>query len=94
MELKKYGISGTSPEAYVALAVEHLIETVGKEALHAEGSPTMEYLEMLSLYAIHYAHKHLSRKETGGGIAEWAYENYDPESMSEDLVRCLTDLLS
>lgn len=94
MELKKYGIPGTSPEAYVALAVEHLFETVGKEVLHAEGTPTKEYMEMLSLYAIHYAHKHLSRNETGGSIAEWAYENYDSESMSDNLIQCLTDLLS
>lgn len=94
MDLKKYGIPGSSPEAYIALAVEHLLETTGKEALHANGATSKEYLEMLSLYAIRYAHKHLSRKDTGGGIAEWAYENFEPETMSEALVQCLSDLLS
>ncbi len=94
MDLKKYGIPASSPEAYVALAVEHLLETAGKEALHANGTTSRKYLEMLSLYAIRYAHTHLSRKDTGGGIAEWAYENFEPETMSEALAQCLNDLLS
>lgn len=94
MDLKKYGIPGSSPEAYVALAVDHLLETVESEALHANGTTSREYLEMLSLYAIRYAHKHLSRQDTGGGIAEWAYKNFEPENMSEALMQCLSDLLS
>ena len=89
----QYGLSGTSPEAYVACAVDDLIYQKGKSVLHVVGDPTPEYLGMLALYAIRYAISVLPEGEPVSKIAKLSYDNFDPFSMSDNLIRCLTDLV-
>ena len=91
----EYGLSAYSPESYVAIAVEDLIEKAGKEAIHATGMPSKEYLGMLALYAIRRSALLLSdEKQTGSKIFKLANETFDPFNMSDNLIRCLTDLLT
>lgn len=91
----EYGLSAYSPEAYVAIAVEDLIEKAGKEAIHAAGAPSKEYLGMLALYAIRRSTLLLSdEKQTGSKTFKLANETFDPFNMSDNLIRCLTDLLT
>ncbi|WP_026491415.1 hypothetical protein [Butyrivibrio sp. XPD2002] len=88
-----YGLDATNPEAYVAIAVSSFIREVGKEKIHAEGTPTREYLGMLALYAIRWANIKPSDDERFKGVAKLAYEYFKPEEMSDNLERCLIDIL-
>ncbi len=89
-----YGIPATSPEAYVAIAVEALINKVGKETLHANGTPSKEYLGMLGLYAIRDSTLVFGEGQPLYSLAKLSYEHFDPNKMSDDLIRCLTDLIN
>lgn len=89
-----YGISVYSPEAAVALGAEELLYKVGKEALHAEGEVTKEYLAMLSLYAVNYVLKHSCEDTLPNKFALITQEYFDPDNMSDALVKYLTDLLA
>ena len=91
----EYGLSAYSPESYVAIAVEDLIEKAGKEAIHAAGMPSKEYLGMLALYAIRRSTLLLSdEKQTSSQTFKLASETFDPFNMSDNLIRCLTNLLT
>ena len=82
----EYGLSAYSPESYVAIAVEDLIEKAGKEAIHAAGVPSKEYLGMLALYAIRRSTLLLSdEKQTGSKIFKLANETFDPFNMRDNL---------
>ena len=91
----EYGLSAYSPESYAAIAVEDLIIKVGKEAIHASGVPSKEYLGMLALYSIRRSTLLLSdEKQTGSQTFKLASETFDPFNMSDNLIRCLTNLLT
>lgn len=94
MNPNEYGLDGRKPEAYAAIAVHDLIEKHSRTALHIEGELTIEYLGMLSLFALHRAHMQISAGGIGGNIAKWAYENFDPNNLSDALVSCLRILLT
>lgn len=64
-------------------------------ALHATGAPSNEYLGMLALYALHRSVLLFSdEKESIGKAFKLARDNFDPFNMSDNLVRCLTDILN
>lgn len=89
-----YGISVYSPEATVAIGAEKLLYKVGKKALHAEGKITKEYLAMLSLYAVNYVLEHSREGTMPNKFALISQEYFDPDNMSDALVKNLTDLLA
>lgn len=91
----EYGLNAYSPEAFAAIAVEDLVRKTGKDALHATGAPSNEYLGMLALYALHRSVLLFpDDKESFGKAFKLARDNFDPFNMSDNLVRCLTDILN
>ena len=89
------GLTAYSPEAYAAIAVEDLLKKTDKDALHAIGAPSEEYLGMLALYALRRSVTLFSGEMQSIGKAfKLARDNYDPFNMSDNLVRCLTDILN
>ena len=89
-----YGLTATSPEAYVAIAVEDLFRKNSKETLHANGELTKEYLGMIALYAIKKTTTVFEEKDTLGKLMNLSFEAFDPENMSDNLVRCLKDIIN
>ena len=84
-----YGLSAYDPEAYVAIAVEDLLRNTD-----VIRNTSKEYLGMLSLYALRRSIRLFSKKDESICRAfKLADENFDPFNMSENLVRCLTDLI-
>ena len=92
-EPSEYNLSVHNPETYVALAVRDLIAGAGPAALHAGGEPTKEYLGMLALYAIRRAAMFYGKGSPYEQLIRKAYSTFDPDSMSGNLIRFLTDLL-
>ena len=91
----QYGLNAYSPEAFAANAVEDLLRKTGKDALHTTGAPTIEYLGMLALYALRRSTLLFpDDKESFGKAFKLARDNFDPFNMSDNLVRCLTDILN
>ena len=90
----KYGLAPTSPEAYAALTVDDLVNAVGKEALHADGPLTNEYLGMLSLYALKRGVMVYDEKQPYYNLVKLSYDSFDPSQLSADLIRCLTDIIT
>ncbi|MFO3715087.1 hypothetical protein [Oribacterium sp. P9] len=84
-----YGLSAYDPEAYVAIAVDDLLRNTD-----VIRNTSKEYLGMLSLYALRRSIRLFSEKDESICRAfKLADENFDPFNMSENLVRCLTDLI-
>lgn len=84
-----YGLSAYDPEAYVAIAVDDLLRNAD-----VIRNTSKEYLGMLSLYALRRSIRLFSEKDESICRAfKLADENFDPFNMSENLVRCLTDLI-
>ena len=84
-----YGLSAYDPEAYVAIAVDDLLRNTD-----VIRNTSKEYLGMLSLYALRRSIRLFSEKdESICRVFKLADENFDPFNMSENLVRCLTDLI-
>lgn len=91
----EYGLNAYSPEAFAAIAVEDLLRKTRKDALHTTGAPSNEYLGMLALYALRRSVLLFSDEEHSIGKAfKLASDNFDPFNMSDNLVRCLTDILN
>ena len=90
----EYLLTARDPETYVALAVEDLISTTGGAALHISGELSKEYLGMLSLYAIRRASKMFTEGMPYYKLVKLAHSSFDPDHMSDKLIRCLNDLLS
>lgn len=91
----KYGLNAYSPEAFAAIAVEDLLRKTGKDALHTTGAPSIEYLGMLALYALRRSTLLFPDETQGISQAfKLARDNFDPFNMSDNLVRCLTDILN
>lgn len=84
-----YGLSAYDPEAYVAIAVDDLLRNTD-----VIRNTSKEYLGMLSLYALRRSIRLFYEKDESICRAfKLADENFDPFNMSENLVRCLTDLI-
>ena len=94
INLTEYLLGARDPETYVALAVEDLISKAGVATLHTTGEPSIEYLGMLSLYAIRRASNLFTEGMPYYKLVRHAYDSFDPDHMSDRLIRCLTDLLS
>ena len=90
----EYLLTVRDPETYVALAVEDLLSSAGVAALHTSGELSKEYLAMLSLYAIRRASNLFTAGMPYYKLVKLANDSFDPDHMSERLLRCLTDLLS
>lgn len=90
----EYLLTARDPETYVALAVEDLISTTDGAALHTSGELSKEYIGMLSLYAIRRARKMFNEGMPYYKLVKLAHDSFDPDHMSDNLIRCLTDLLS
>jgi hypothetical protein len=90
----KYQLTVRDPETYVALAVEDLLSTAGSTALHTGGEFSKEYLAMLSLYAIRRASKFFTEGMPYYKQIKLACDSFDPDHMSNKLIRFLEDLLS
>lgn len=58
------------------------------------GTPSKEYLGMLTLYAIARCKKIFPADKGFGKLITLASETFDPFNMSESLIRRLTDLLA
>ena len=86
-------LSAHSPDRYVAIAVDDLISKVGKDAIHADGEPTKEYLGMLALYALQRANTMFKDGEFGTAMIRTAIEHFVPFNMSEDLITYLTKIV-
>ncbi len=93
MDLSKYDLSNLSPDKYVAIAVEDLLRNADKEKLHIEGTPSKEYIGMLALYAIKRAKSMFKDGEQWASLVSTAYEYFDPFNMSDELVKCLSDMI-
>ena len=89
-----YLLTARDPETYVALAVEDLISTTDVAALHTSGELSKEYLGMLSLYAIRRASKMFTEGMPYYKLVKLAHNSFDPDHMSDNLIRYLNDLLS
>lgn len=94
MNPSEYGMSTHSAETYIAIAVEDLLMKVDKSTLHIVGTPSKEYLGMLSLYAIARCKMIFPADKGFGKLITLASETFDPFNMSESLIRRLTDLLA
>ena len=90
----EYLLTARDPETYVALAVEDLISTTDVAALHTCGDLSKEYIGMLSLYAIRRARKMFTEGMPYYKLVKLAHDSFDPDHMSDNLIRYLTDLLS
>ena len=90
----EYLLTARDPETYVALAVEDLISTTDGAALHISGELSKEYLGMLSLYAIRRASKMFTEGMPYYKLVKHAHNSFDPDHMSDNLIRYLNDLLS
>ena len=90
----EYLLTARDPETYVALAVEDLISTTDVAALHTSGELSKEYLGMLSLYAIRRASKMFTEGMPYYKLVKLAHNSFDPDHMSDNLIRYLNDLLS
>ena len=90
----EYLLTARDPETYVALAVEDLISTTDGAALHISGELSKEYLGMLSLYAIRRASKMFAEDMPYYKLVKLAHNSFDPDHMSDNLIRYLNDLLS
>ena len=90
----EYLLTARDPETYVALAVEDLISTTDGTALHISGELSKEYLGMLSLYAIRRASKMFTEGMPYYKLVKHAHNSFDPDHMSDNLIRYLNDLLS
>ena len=86
-------LSLSAHEKFVAIAVENLIEKVGKEALHIYGEANREFLEMLSLYAIYRAAGMFAEGDAYSKLVKITYETFDPAAMSENLRNYLLEAL-
>ena len=93
MSVPNNELSAHSPDRYVAIAVEDLIEKVGKEGIHADGKPTKEYLGMLSLYALQRAKNLFEDADFGSSMIKTACEYFDPFNMSDELISYLTKMI-
>lgn len=83
-----------NPEAFAAIAVEDLVMKTGKDAIHADGAPSKEYLGMLALYALRRNALMFSDEVRSIRQAfKLASGTFDPFNMSENLICCLTDIL-
>ena len=90
----EYLLTARDPETYVALAVEDLISTTDGAALHISGELSKEYLGMLSLYAIRRASKMFAEGMPYYRLVKLAHNSFDPDHMSDNLIRYLNDLLN
>lgn len=90
----EYQLTAHDPETYIALAVDDLLSTTGRAILHTSGEPSKEYLGMLSLYAIRRASKLFTKGMPYYNLVRFAYESFDPDQMSDKLLKCLRDILS
>ena len=88
------GLTAYSPEAYAAIAVEDLLKKTDKDALHAIGAPSEEYLGFLALYALRRSVTLFSGgMQSIGKAFKLASDTFNPFHMSGNLIRCLTDML-
>ena len=78
----------------MAIAVTDLINTVDTASLHLNGELTKEYLGMLSLYAIRRARAMFEDEERFKDYVKLSYECFEPDNMSDNLIRCLTDIVN
>ena len=90
----EYQLTARDPETYVALAVDDLLSSTDGVALHTSGESSQEYLGMLSLYAIRRASKLFAEGMPYYKLVKSAYHSFDPDHMSDKLLKCLNDLLS
>ena len=94
INLAEYQLTARDPETYIALAVDDLLSSAGAATLHTNGELSNEYLGMLSLYAMRRACKLFTQGMPYYKLMMLAHDSFDPDHMSDRLIRCLTDLLS
>ena len=81
------GLTAYSPEAYAAIAVEDLLKKTDKDALHAIGAPSEEYLGILALYALRRSVTLFSGEMQSIGKAfKLASDTFNPFHMSGKLM--------
>ena len=87
----EYGLTSdkNALETLIAAGANGLQLKFSREELHMEGNPTRPYLEMLATYILYQGTKTSDEKMTE--LFQEAWEHFDADKMSDDLIRFLTD---